>query len=382
MRIGMFCNAYRPVINGVVRSIALFRQGLQQAGHFVSIFAPDSKGYRDEEPFVFRYPALPLPTGVEYTFPVVVAPQITWLVPKLKLDIIHTHHPFIVGSEALNFSRTEGIPIVFTFHTIYHEYTQYFGFDVELFKTITRRIVADYAQKVHCIIAPSLRIRDELYHTYKVDRPVHVLRYPVDLSPFSGPRRPPLSDPERVQLLYLGRLVPEKNLHFLLRAFALAAAEEPRLHLRIVGEGSEREALQAEIGRMDLSARVELAGPVPFCDAPGELLRADVFLYPAQTESMSMAVLEAMAAGLPVVAVDCAALREYLDHRVEGVLVPEEEEAFAAALLELARMPELARRLGEAGRTRARSYSLSSLTPRLIAIYQETIEQYYRTRAA
>ena len=127
MRVGMFSNSYKPIISGVVRSIDLYRQGLTDDGNFVALFTSDTKEYEDTEPFIFRYPSIPIPKAMDWTFPVVVAPQITWMIPRLKLDILHAHHPFVVGSEALNISRSENIPLIFTFHTLYHEYTHYVG---------------------------------------------------------------------------------------------------------------------------------------------------------------------------------------------------------------------------------------------------------------
>ncbi|RUA17463.1 MAG: glycosyltransferase family 4 protein, partial [Clostridia bacterium] len=135
MRIGMFANTYVPIINGVVRSIMLYRQGLMDRSHFVGVFAPGERNYEDKDPFIFRYPSVPLPTQFKFSFPVVAAPYITWMLPRLKLDIIHAHHPVIVGVEAARFSEELDIPLVFTFHTMYHEYTHYFlGMDNEMVK--------------------------------------------------------------------------------------------------------------------------------------------------------------------------------------------------------------------------------------------------------
>ncbi|NUQ39256.1 MAG: glycosyltransferase [Caldilineales bacterium] len=372
MRIGMFSNAYRPVISGVVRSINLYRQGLMAAGHFVGLFAPEGRNYEDAEPFIFRYPALPIPAGMDWALPVVVAPQITWLLPRLKLDIIHSHHPLIVGSEALNFSRSLGIPMVFTFHTVYHEYGAYLGFEAEIVKEMVRRMVGDYVRKADRVIVPSSYVRD-LLPSYHIMVEPDILPTPIDLDRFPPRARPPLSNPDHIQLLYVGRLAREKNLGFLLRAFALAHRQDPRLHLRLVGDGPDMDRLQKLAAELDVAAVVDFAGPCPFERVPVEMGQADLFAFTSVTETQGLVVLEAMAAGLPVVLVECQSLFDCVRPGIDCVVSPRQEEAFAAALLSLARDPQRAQALARVARDRAEAFAVPALTERLLDIYHLTI---------
>ncbi len=379
MHIGMFCNAYKPVISGVVRSIDLYRQGLRQSGHFVALFAPDSKGYEDDEAFVFRYPALSLPIDIEYTFPVIVAPQITWLMPRLKLDILHSHHPMLVGKEAVSFGRELDVPIVFTFHTMYHEYTHYLGVDADIVKQIVRRLIGDYVRKVDRVIAPSARVRD-LLPSYRVEGPVDILPTPVDLTLF--PRRDvlPFSDPDRIDLIYVGRIAKEKNVELMLQAFARAARQDQRLYLRVIGDGPELAKLQADTIRMQIQSRVEFTGAIPFKQVPLELSRADMFIFCSTTETQGLVILEAMAAGLPLVIVRCPALLDVAQHNVDTIVAREDEQDVAQAILSLARDSNKAQAMGKAARANARRYSVPALSSRLVDIYQDTIDGYHRNR--
>ena len=118
MHIAFFTNYYHPVVNGVVRSVASFRENLMKNGHNVFIFAQHDSTYKDNEPFIFRYPSLPLPLG-EISAAIPVSPFADQLIPILKLDVIHTHHPiFLVQTSALKASELD-LPLVFTFHTQY-----------------------------------------------------------------------------------------------------------------------------------------------------------------------------------------------------------------------------------------------------------------------
>jgi glycosyltransferase involved in cell wall biosynthesis len=380
MRIGMFSNAYRPSLSGVVRSVDLYSHGLRQAGHFVSIFAPDNRNYEDAEPFIFRYPALPLPSGTDYTLPVLVAPQIDWLVPRLKLDIIHTHHPFVVGNAALNFSRSLGIPLVMTFHTMYHEYTNYLGLDVSLARQIIKRVVSSYVRKADCVIVPSTSAQETLFNEYNIDLPAVVLPTPVDLAQFPARSRPPFSNPDLIQAVFVGRIDRNKNLDFLLRAFGRAWRRDPRLRLRLIGDGPDFEKFLDLAASLGLERVVTFVGPAPFEQVPRELAVADLFLFASVIETQGLVALEAMAAGLPLALVDCPPLRDCLHPGLDSLVVEEDETAFAEAILLLARDPGRAQAMGAAARRTAEQFSIEALTARLIAIYQETIAAYQRRR--
>ena len=378
MRVGMFANSYLPVINGVVRSMMLYRQGLMEDCHFVGIFAPDAKDFEDEQPFIFRYPAIPLPSQLNYSFPVVAAPHITWLMPRLKLDIIHAHHPVIVGAEAARFSEELDIPLVFTFHTMYHEYTHYFlGMDNELVRQIVRKSVRDFANRADHIIAPSPAVVD-LLPDYGINKPVEILPTPVDIRKFKPRSKPLLDDPNRVQLIYVGRVAKEKNLDFLLRAFARAAAQDDRLELLLVGGGPSLDDLKKLAKKLEIDHKVTFTGMVPFERVVDELSMADLFIFSSLSETQGLVVLESMAAGLPLVMVESKALLYFVNPGEDCVVVPEKEDEMAAAILSLVNDPERLRAMGEAARRNAEKYSIPTLTARLLDVYQAAADIHYR----
>ena len=123
MHIANFTNTYLPVISGVVRSIRSFRDELTHQGHNVFIFAQEHADYIDQDPFIFRYPSLNLPTEIDIPTAIPISPFIDRLLPAVKLDVIHTHHPFLLGQTAATKAQELNLPLVFTFHTQYREYT-------------------------------------------------------------------------------------------------------------------------------------------------------------------------------------------------------------------------------------------------------------------
>ncbi len=381
MRIGMFANSYLPVVNGVVRSIMLYRQGLLDRCHFVGVFAPDARNYEDEQPFIFRYPAIPLPTQLKLSFPVVAAPHITWMVPRLKLDVIHAHHPVIVGAEAARFSEELDIPLIFTFHTMYHEYTHYFlGMDNELVKQIVRKSVRDFANRADHIIAPSPAVVD-LMPDYGITKPVDILPTPVDIEQFKPRPKPLLDDPDRVRLIYVGRVAKEKNLDFLLRVFARVAAKDERVEMLLVGGGPSLEDLKKLARQLKIDNRITFTGMVPFERVVDELSQADLFIFSSTSETQGLVVLEAMAAGLPLVMVASKALMYFVNPDEDCVVVPEDEEDMTAAILALIDAPARLRAMGQAARKNAEKYSIPALTSRLLDVYQKAADAHYRIDA-
>ena len=131
MHIAFFTNFYHPVVSGVVRSVASFREALMEQGHNVFVFAQAAAEYKDNEPFIFRYPSLPLPVSGDISAVIPVSPFVEQLLPALKLDIIHAHHPILLGQTAARKAAELDVPLVFTFHTQYWEYTHYIPFPQE-----------------------------------------------------------------------------------------------------------------------------------------------------------------------------------------------------------------------------------------------------------
>ena len=124
MHIAHFTNTYLPVVSGVVKSIQIFRKALAELGHMSFIFAQNDD-YQDQEPFIFRYPSVSLHPDINVPAVIPISPFIERVIPPLKLEIIHSHHPILLGQAAESKARELNLPLVFTFHSQYREYTNY-----------------------------------------------------------------------------------------------------------------------------------------------------------------------------------------------------------------------------------------------------------------
>lgn len=381
MHIAFFTNYYHPVVNGVVRSVASFRETLMKQGHNVFIFAQSNPNYKDTEPFIFRYPSLPLPLG-EISTALPVSPFVDQLLPMLKLDVIHTHHPILLGQTAARKAGELDLPLVFTFHTQYWEYTHYVPFPQEtvqeFLKNAVHRWLKEFMQKCQHIIIPSESMREILVRDYGLHERYSVIPTGTNLEPFLNADGKALRlekgwQDEKV-LISVGRLSPEKNWDTLLRAFAKTSEKHPDSRLVLIGDGTARQSLEELSSALGVTDRVTFTGALPFEDIPRYLKAADLFVFASVTETQGLVTIEAMAAGLPVVAVDGPGTRDIVGHGKQGFLVENDPDALAKGLNKLLSDPQRIKRLSNQALKKAKTFDINQLGKQLIGVYEQAIE--------
>lgn len=379
MRIAIFSNTYKPTISGVVTSINMFRQGLMQTGHEVHLFVPEYQDYQDKEPYIFRYPALDLPKGLDLDLSLALPfnRSILPTIRGIKPALIHTQHPFMMGGLAATLAEDLELPLVFTFHTRYIEHIKsYVPLVSDLAEVVAEEFISRYLNRCSHIIAPTASIRDFIQQSYDLDIPVTVVPTPLDLSQYQH------LEPERIRtnlevteasvLLFVGRLAPEKNLDFLLRAFARIVNVRPQTRLLLVGQGPYKDTLQKMTRKMDLGQQVIFTGSLPHTEIPHFAAAADLFVFPSLTDTQGLVLTEAMAAGTPVVAVEAPGPVDVLAEG-GGILVPADEEDFAEAVLTL--LDDEARRqaMAETALQVVQRYAIPETTQRLLDVYEAVI---------
>jgi D-inositol-3-phosphate glycosyltransferase len=209
---------------------------------------------------------------------------------------------------------------------------------------------------------------DFVHHTYAVPRRrLHVVPNGVGEDQFMPPRRAPRAG-EPCRLLYVGRLSPQKNVARLLEA--VSTCEQP-VRLTVVGDGEQRDQLREMAGRLGLSETVTFAGARFGADLRRAYAEADVFVLPSDREGMPLVALEAMAAGLPVVATRVPGNIELL--KDVAVLAEPAPHALATSLDTVAADPELFERLARGSSEAARAYTWTAVVDRITAVYAEAL---------
>ncbi len=386
MHVGIFSNAYHPVINGVVNSIEGIRQGLLESGHQTCLFAPEVRGYRDDDSAVYRFASLEMTKRGSYPIPIPYSGRLFRLLKGLNLDIIHAHHPFLLGAVAATFARRKRVPLIYTFHTQVELYSHYIPLNQQMVKEVARARLTRFLNKCDLVIAPSEGVR-ELLDSYRVRARVVTLANAIDTERFQHPTsgrdwRAELHIPKNaVVSLSVGRLAKEKNLDFLLQAFAQLALSENQ-YLVVVGEGTERNRLTELVRHLGVAPRVRFTGAVPYHEMPSVYQACDLFVISSTTEVKPLVVLEALASGLPVLAVAACGTSDTLHHGIDGWLSPADRAAYLEGWRKLTEDSELRCRLGRAAHHTARLYSFPGYIERLVELYRESISAYGRPTTA
>jgi glycosyltransferase involved in cell wall biosynthesis len=376
MRIGMMADYYKPQISGVTNYIALNKKQLEAMGHEVFVFTIGDDNYEDDEDNIIRSPGLPIrDTG--YYFNLRYKPSARALLRTM--DVVHVHHPFLSGNLALNYCRRRGIPVVFTNHTRYDLYSKAYlpKLPDVISETALKAFLPSFCKSCDLVISPSPGMRDVLQHL-GVEANVEVIPNGVDIKPFEKPD--PLDrgefgyDPEHVVLVYTGRLGPEKNLVFLLRAFAGTYQAYDHARLMLIGDGPEMDNLQDRVRHMRIQEVVKFVGFTPYDQVPGYLAMANGFTTASVTETFGLSIVEAMAVGLPVLGISSPGVGDIVQDGETGFIIHKEDlAAYTAMMVRLVVDKDWRERMGDNARQVAKIYAIENTCQLLLDKYQEVV---------
>ncbi len=384
MTVLFLSDSYTPYISGVVRSVAMTAATLRALGHRVVLAAPAYPGMRASGPdengaYVLRMASIPAPGARGFRIPVARARGLLARLQALgPVDVVHAHSPFVAGRLALAVAREMGLPVVFTHHTLYHEYVHYARLPRRLAAAWVLRQVASFCRRVQHVVAPSTAVQELVRRTYGVGTPVSVVPTGIPVERFQGVSREAARSalglpPQAPIVLYVGRLGREKNVGVLAEALGRTLHRVPVAHAVVVGGGPAEGELRRSPHLASAGQRLHLAGAVQPARVPLYYAAADLFLTASTTETQGLVAAEAMAAGLPVVAPAAAGLQEAVQHGVTGLLTSPEPGALTEQAVRLLTDPELRQRMAVAARARAAAYDVRETTRRLVEVYEATL---------
>jgi 1,2-diacylglycerol 3-alpha-glucosyltransferase len=380
MRIAIFTDTYLPTVDGVVNSIRNTRRALQRLGHEVLIIAPEDRrnGNVLEEDTLYcrarefrRYPGYRIalyPTKRELRF-----------LEEYGVDIIHSHGIAFMGLKGMWAARELGLPMVLTFHTMILEAIPYYTNlrpRSDLLKRLISLYLRGYLHRCGAVVAPTETILRELKsiaprmrRTEVVPNGVDVGRFRPGLDGSSIRERHGLEDSEVV--LYVGRVAPEKDVGFLIEAFPRLLERRPDAKLLLVGTGPSLSRYQRYVEKRGLGDTVIFTGFVPDEDLPLYYAACDALATASTFETQGLVVLEAMACGKPVAAVNYRAFPEYVEDGVNGFLFEAGDvEGFCDAIM---RALESDRSVRRKARETAERFSLERCTGRLLELYEDMV---------
>ena len=385
LRIGLFTDTYAPQVNGVSVSLQMISEGLKKRGHQVTIFAPKFPGYKDDEPNVMRLPSLKYLNNPPIYVAVLGTPRSTWKLTREHFDVLHAHSPASVGLLAYLTASTKRLPLIYTYHTSITDYTHYIKFigGTGLIKRAASWFSKASTDLGDQIVVPSPKFQ-RLLITQKVKQPITVIPNGIDLSMFKAVKNPGALrkrlgiSPDAPILLTVGRMDPEKRLEFIVEAFDLIADRVPNAHLVFAGDGGSRKSVEEKASATRASDRIHFLGMVNRAELPDIFHDASVFVSASTTEVHPISVIEAIASGLPLVAVQDEAFEGMLDDGMNGYLVPLDVKAYADTLAKLLPDRENLKRFSEHSVLLSEKYSIEGQVRALEKLYLEAILQNWR----
>ncbi|MBV2130928.1 glycosyltransferase [Arsukibacterium indicum] len=379
MNIVIFTNTYTPHVGGVARSVEAFVTEYRKLGHQVLVVAPEFAGTPEDETDVVRIAAIQNFNATDFSVALPFHARLSEILDDFKPDIIHSQHPFLLGMSALRTARYRKIPLVFTHHTLYEQYTHYVPGDSQTMQQFAIALATRYANLCDQVIAPSQSIADLLTER-GVSSPIAVIPTGVYLERFANGdgelvRRQLNIPSDAVVIGHLGRLAPEKNLEILSQAVAEAISTRSKAHFLVVGAGPSEQAIRNIFAKAGLTDRLHMAGVLqqqPLADA---LHAMDIFAFASTSETQGMVVTEAMAAGLPVVAFDATGVREVVVNDKNGVLLNEKTaQALAEALQQLIDNPTKVAALSKAALHTAGNLAMSCTAAKALLCFRSVLD--------
>ena len=378
LRIAMFSESYLPRISGVAHSLHAVTRALRAEGHRVLIAAPRYPGYEDADPDVVRFPSVRPPQERDFPLGVPYSPAAWRRLEDADPDVVHAHSPFLMGAAGARLARRRQIPLVFTHHTLYDEYVHYAPFvSRRVSAPAVRAYVRAFANRCQAVVVPTGMVESRLRGQGVTARIECIPTAALDIE--GGERLDPDAaratfgfPSDRPVIVTASRLAREKSVDLVLAAFALVRGTHPAV-LVVVGGGPEEDALRARARELGIAGDVVFMGLLPHARALDCVAAADVFLYASQTETQGLVVVEAMALGLPVVAVDAGGIPDAVRNDETGFLAAADPGALASRVRVLLDDPARARAMGAAGRAASAAFTLPVVAAQLVALYDSLL---------
>lgn len=374
MRVTLVTETFPPQVNGVSRTLGELARRLGERGDAVQIVYPDY-GDRPNRPDACRVRSISLPFYKELRLPLPPFGRVHRAIDAFGPDVVHVATEAFLGLSVLRHAGRRSVPIVSSFHTNFDQYSAHYG--IGWARSLIWRYLRWFHNRTRETYVPSRATISDL-EGRGFERLVLWPRG-VDAS-FFRPDRPGRLDvrsaygwgPDDLVLTYVSRIAPEKNVDYLAEALAIVVARRPNVRILFVGDGPSREELEE---RMGPTAR--FAGYRVGAELADHFAAGDAFAFTSKTETFGNVVLEAMASGLPVVALRAGGVGDIVRDDATGLLVDPDAppEEFAGALLRLVDRPDLRARLEKAARAYAESQSWDAIMDGLRDRYAKVIAE-------
>lgn len=407
MKIAMLTNNYKPFVGGVPISVERLAEGLRESGHEVYVFAPTYENQVDEK-YVIRYKSLRY-KAVEgkVVIPNIIDSIFDKTFKSIDFDIIHVHHPMLMGQVASYLGKKYKIPVTFTYHTRYEQYLHYFkpydlleerykkeknsmlknieGKILEFTKdTLTPKCINLFANRCDRIFAPTTMMAEYLKEKGSKSK-VSIMPTGLDEKYFkenlkeSREIRNKYIEDKKYLFITVSRLAKEKNIEFIINGLKMLKDRCGDIFkLLVIGEGPLKDELLSKARALKLEKNIEFIGSIDN-NKIGDYYRAcDMFLFASKSETQGIVLLEAMAAKKPIVAIKASGVVEVVENNINGYMTEDNLNSWVDKLEMLVNNSPLVKKLGEEAYTTALRFKNSNVAKMAEKNYKEVITEFYR----
>ena len=278
--------------------MATFSEDLRALGHPTLVVTPAVRGAEVSDEGILRVPAIKDIRGTGFSLRLPFSPGLRRRLDSFQPHIVHTHQPFLLGDTGLREARSRDIPLVFTHHTFYERYADFFGFEHEATRRLARWLPTAYANLCDAVIAPTPSIA-EIIRERGVAAPVHVIPTGIDVaSQGAGVGRRCRERygiaPEVPLIGHVGRLIPAKNMSFLARAIAGALVRTPRARALLAGNGESVPTVHRICSEHGVADRVVFTGNLAGQSLADAYAAMDLFAFASRTDTQGLVLVEAL----------------------------------------------------------------------------------------
>jgi glycosyltransferase involved in cell wall biosynthesis len=368
MRIALFTETFLPKVDGIVTRLRHTIEHLQRSGDQVLVVAPEGGLTEYKGAKIFGVSGFPLPLYPELKL-ALPRPAIGHALEQFQPDLIHIVNPAVLGLAGLFYSKLQHIPLLASYHTHLPEYLQHYGLGM-LEGVLWELLKAGHNQAALNLCTSTAMVQTLTEHG--IER-VNLWQRGVDTETFqphlaSHEMRSHLSQghPEKPLLLYVGRLGAEKEIDRIKPVLQAI----PGARLALVGNGPHRQALETHFA----GTATHFVGYLQGLELAAAFASADAFVFPSRTETLGLVLLEAMAAGCPVVAARSGGIPDIVTDGVNGFLFdPTDEHGAIAATQRLFANQDERETLRHNARQEAECWSWSAATQQLQTYYQGVV---------
>lgn len=393
MRIAIFSDVFYPELSGISDSLVSLAREMAGMGHKVRFYVPrySAKNYaidhtkRPPEPDLGpnvsfrRLISIPYLTGTNQGRLVIPSHLFLWDIKKFNPDVIHTQLFFGAGIDALLARAALKKPLIGTNHTAVEEFIKYSPLKGKWAANLALRYVNWYYEKCDFVTAPSHSVINEM-KLYGFKKESRVISNPVDTEMFSPAKNESLFKKKfgfgNYTVIHAGRLSAERKINVIVDAMSIVKKEFPEAELAIAGRGISENELSFQAEKLGIKSSVKFLGFLDQKTLNEAYCASEIFVITSTADTQSMVMMQAMASGLPIVAVNSRALPEYVNSK-NGILIdPDNAKILAEKIIFLFKNAGERKKLGAGARKFSLLFNSENIAKSWEEIYGNAIKGY------